>query len=357
MIKEADVWDALRQVDDPDLKKDLVTLGMVKDLRIEGKNVAFTVVLTTPACPMKDLIRNACINAIIHLVDKEATVDVHMTANTTGRTESTDESLKDVKNIIAIASGKGGVGKSTVATNLAIALAQTGARVGLIDADIFGPSIPIMFGMEHEVPAVVEQNGRQLMVPAEKYGVKLLSIGFIADPNQAVVWRGPMASRALKQLITDADWGPLDYLLVDLPPGTSDIHLTLVGAVPLTGAVIVSTPQQVALADARKGIAMFRMPSINVPILGLVQNMAYFTPAELPENKYYLFGKDGGAALAKELNIPFAGEIPIVQNICDGGDKGIPVILDDTHPAALAFYSIAGNIAQQVAIRNARILN
>lgn len=353
MITKEQVLAALGNVDDPDLKKDLVTLNMITDVAIEGKKVSFTVVLTTPACPMKELIHNACINAIKYYVDQEAEVDVTMTANVNSMRITEREMLPGVKNIIAIASGKGGVGKSTVAANLAVALAQTGAKVGLIDADIYGPSQPIMFNVEHERLFVKELDGRQVMEPIEKYGVKLLSIGFLTDPNQAIVWRGPMASKALKQLFADADWGELDYMLIDLPPGTGDIHLTLVSAVPVTGVVVVSTPQNVALADARKGIGMFVMPSINVPVLGLVENMAYFTPAELPDNKYYIFGKDGCKNLAEELNIPFLGQIPLVQSVCESGDKGKPIVLDDTNPAAMAFYAMARNVAQQVSIRNA----
>jgi len=336
------------------LKKDLVTLNMIKDVKIDGKKVSFTVVLTTPACPMKEFIANACHNAIIHLVDETAEVDINMTANVTTKRPSTQEFLPGVRNIIAVASGKGGVGKSTVSANLAVAMAQTGAKVGLIDADIFGPSQPIMFGVENERLFISEKNGRQYMLPVEKYGVKLLSIGFLADPSQAIVWRGPMASKALQQLFNDAEWGELDYLFIDLPPGTSDIHLTLVGTVPVTGVVIVSTPQQVALADAKKGIAMFQMDSIKVPILGLVENMAYFTPKELPDKKYYIFGNGGCKRLAEDLGIPFLGEIPLVQSICDGGDMGIPVVHDIQHPAALPFLSLAGNVAQQIAIRNAK---
>ncbi|HNP99423.1 MAG TPA: P-loop NTPase, partial [Bacteroidia bacterium] len=266
------VTDALRNVIEPDLKKDLITLKMVEDIAIDGLNVSFTVVLTTPACPLKDLIRNACVNAIVHFVDEKANVTVNMTSRTSSMRGSNQPVLPDVQNIIAVASGKGGVGKSTVAANLAVALARKGARVGLIDADIYGPSQHIMFGLEHEKLFVNEKDGKTYMVPLEKYGVKVLSIGMLVDPNQAIPWRGPMASKALNQLVSDAEWGALDYMLIDLPPGTGDIHLTLVSAVPLTGAVIVSTPQHVALADARKGISMFQMPQINVPVLGLIEN-------------------------------------------------------------------------------------
>ena len=354
-ITQQVVLDALSNVEEPDLKKDLVTLNMIRDIRIEGKKVTFTVVLTTPACPLKALIERACINAIIHYVDEHAEVTVNMTSDVTSRRTAENPLLPGVKNIIAVASGKGGVGKSTVAVNLAVALAQTGAKVGLIDADIYGPSLPIMFGVEGERLFVNERDGRQYMVPIEKFGVKMLSIGFMVDPSQAIVWRGPMASKALKQLFSDADWGDLDYLFIDLPPGTGDIHLTLVSAVPVTGAIIVSTPQKVALADARKGIAMFQMESIKVPVLGLVENMAWFTPAELPENKYYIFGKDGCKQLAEELRVPFLGQIPLVQSICDGGDSGEPVVLEEGTPSSMAFMTVAGNMAQQVAIRNATL--
>lgn len=351
-ITKEKVLEALSYVQEPDLKKDLVTLNMIKDVLVEGKKVSFTVVLTTPACPLKAEIERACTNAIIHFVDKDAEVTVNMTANVTSRRTDEQEMLRDVKNIIAVASGKGGVGKSTVASNLAVALAKTGAKVGLIDADIFGPSVPIMFGVEHEHPFIEEKNGRQLMIPVEKHGVKLLSIGFLADPSQAIVWRGPMASKALRQLFTDASWGELDYLIVDLPPGTSDIHLTLVSAVPVTGAIVVTTPQDVALADARKGIAMFKMPNINIPMLGLVENMSYFTPAELPDSKYFIFGKDGGKKLADEMNITLLGQIPLVQAVREGGDEGNPIALNNS-PVSIAFDELAKSVAQQIAIRNA----
>ncbi len=346
------VLEALSYVEEPDLKKDLVTLNMIRDVEVDGKKVSFTVVLTTPACPLKAMIEKACINAIVHYADPEAEVTVNMTSHVTTKRADEGALLPGVKNIIAIASGKGGVGKSTVAANLAVALAKTGARVGLIDADIYGPSQPIMFGVQHERLFVHEENGKTLMSPVEKYGVKMLSIGFMTDPAQAIVWRGPMASKALRQLFSDAVWGELDYMLIDLPPGTGDIHLTLVSAVPVTGAVIVTTPQNVALADAAKGISMFKMDAIRVPVLGLVENMSYFTPAELPENKYYIFGKGGGRALAGKMQVPFLGEVPLVQSICEGGDSGVPQVLDESSPAAKAFMEIAGQVAQQVAIRN-----
>lgn len=347
------VTEALRNVIEPDLKKDLITLNMVENIAVENKKVSFDVILTTPACPMKEMIRQACVNAIIHFVDETADVTVNMRAKTTSGRSANEPVLPGVKNIVAIASGKGGVGKSTVAANLAIALAAKGVKVGLIDADIYGPSQHIMFGVENERLYVNERDGKSYMIPIERYGVKVLSIGMLVDPNKAIPWRGPMASKALQQLFSDAEWGDLDYMLIDLPPGTGDIHLTLVSAVPLTGAVIVSTPQHVALADARKGINMFQMDAINVPVLGLIENMAYFTPAELPENKYYIFGKEGCRKLAEELEIPFLGEIPLVQSIREGGDSGLPIALDVDSPAAKAFIEVADLLVRNISIRNA----
>ena len=354
-ITEEQVIDALRNVIEPDLKKDLITLNMIRDIRIDDKKVSFSVVLTTPACPLKALIERACVNAIIHFVDESAIVTVNMTSDVTSQRKDNQELLPGVKNIIAVASGKGGVGKSTIATNLAVALAMDGAKVGLVDADIYGPSAPLMFGLEHERLAVHEQNGKAMMEPIMKYGVKVLSIGFMVDPSKAIAWRGPMASRALTQLFSDGLWGDLDYMIIDLPPGTGDIHLSLVSTVPVTGAVMVTTPQQVSLADAIKGISLFQMEAVNVPILGWVENMAYFTPAELPNNKYYIFGQNGGKNLAEKLNIKLLGQIPIVQSICEGGDSGRPVVLDEGTPSNIAFMELARNVAQQIAIRNAKL--
>lgn len=349
------VLDALRNVQEPDLGKDLVTLDMVKDIDINGNKVSFTVVLTTPACPMKDMIGNACINAIKLLVNKEAEVQVNFTSNTSSKRADAGAVLPNVKNIIAVVSGKGGVGKSTVSANLALALAKGGAKVGLMDADIYGPSVPIMFGVRGERPLMTEVGGKGMIVPLEKYGIKLLSIGLLVDEKNAVVWRGPMASSAIRQFVTDVYWGDLDYLVVDMPPGTGDIHLTLMQTVPVTGVVIVTTPQDVALADAKKGIAMFGQAQINVPIIGLVENMSYFTPAELPDNKYYIFGKDGGKRLADEYDIPFLGQIPLVQSIREGGDKGVPIMESEDRVTRKAFEDFAGIAARSIAMRNANL--
>jgi ATP-binding protein involved in chromosome partitioning len=351
-ITKEQVIDALRHVNDPDLKKDLIALNMIDDIRIEGDKVSFRLVLTTPACPLKNLMQKNCIEAIHQYVDNTAQVEVELTSRVTSRRKITEEMLSGVKNIIAIASGKGGVGKSTVAANLAVALGKTGARVGLIDADIYGPSIPLMFNLVNEHPSVKEINGKTKIIPLEKYSIRLVSIGFFVDASQALIWRGPMASNALMQLFNDTEWGELDYLLIDLPPGTGDIHLTLVQQVPVTGVAIVTTPQKVALADARKAISMFRQEKINVPVLGLIENMSYFTPAELPENKYYIFGKEGGQRLAQETHVPLLGQIPLVQSICESGDSGNPIVLDDSSPVSTAFKTLAENIAQQIAIRN-----
>jgi ATP-binding protein involved in chromosome partitioning len=350
-ITEKDIIKALSTVEDPDLKKDLVTLNMIKDVAVAADKISFTVVLTTPACPLKEKIRQDCEDAVEAVVGKDMAIDITITSSvTTSRNNA--PLLPGVKNIVAIASGKGGVGKSTVTSNLAVALAKAGAKVGLIDADIFGPSIPTMFNCEHEQPGVQEINGKNIIVPIEQYGVKLMSIGFLAPPESAVVWRGPMASAALKQFFSDALWGDLDYLLIDLPPGTSDIHLTMVQTVPVTGAIIVTTPQKVALADANKGLAMFKQPQINVPVLGIIENMAYFTPEELPNSKYYIFGKDGGKNLSDKYDVPLLGQIPLVQSIRESGDSGLPAVMKEG-PVADAFMNLAESLARQVAIRNA----
>jgi ATP-binding protein involved in chromosome partitioning len=354
MTKE-EVLKALSNVQEPDLGKDIVTLNMVSDIEIEGNYVSFTVVLTTPACPLKDMIKNACVNAIKNSINKDTTVNVKFTSNTTTKRSDSGAVLPKVKNIIAVVSGKGGVGKSTVAANLALAISQGGAKTGLMDADIYGPSVPIMFGVRGERPLMIDIGEKGMIAPLERYGIKLISIGLLVDEKSAVVWRGPMASSAIRQFVTDVYWDELDYLIVDMPPGTGDIHLTLMQTVPVTGAVIVTTPQDVALADAKKGIAMFGQAQMNVPIIGLVENMSYFTPAELPQNKYYIFGKEGGKRLAEEYDIPFLGQIPLVQSIREGGDEGVPVMMGDDEITKKAFRDFAADVVRSVSIRNANM--
>ena len=352
-MTESDILKALSNVQEPDLGKDLVSLNMIQDLSIDGNKVAFTIVLTTPACPMKDLMKNASENAIKLLVNKEAQVTVNFTSKTTSARKDDQAVLAKVKNIIAVVSGKGGVGKSTVSANLALALAAGGAKVGLMDADIYGPSVPIMFGVRGQRPLMKDDNGKGIILPLEKYGIKLMSIGLLVDEKDAVVWRGPMASSAIRQFITDVDWGELDYLVIDMPPGTGDIHLTIMQTVPVTGVVIVSTPQNVALADAKKAIAMFGQAKINVPIIGLVENMAYFRPTELPENKYYLFGKEGGKKLAEEYDLPFLGQVPLIQSIREGGDEGVPAMVGTDAITKDAFTKVVSLAVRQIAVRNA----
>jgi ATP-binding protein involved in chromosome partitioning len=350
-----EILKALSNVQEPDLGKDLVTLNMIQDVKIDGDAVSFTIVLTTPACPMKDLMKNASENAIKLLVNPKAQVQVNFTSNTTSMRKDEKSVLSKVKNIIAVVSGKGGVGKSTVSANLALALAEGGAKVGLMDADIYGPSVPIMFGVRGQRPLMKDEGGKGVIIPLDQYGIKIMSIGLLVDEKDAVVWRGPMASSAIRQFITDVDWGELDYLVIDMPPGTGDIHLTIMQTVPVTGVVIVTTPQQVALADAKKAIAMFGQANVNVPIIGLVENMAYFTPAELPENKYYLFGKEGGLKLASEYDLPFLGQIPLVQSIREGGDEGVPAMVGSDAVSKDAFRVFVGNAVRQIAIRNANL--
>lgn len=355
MITKEAVLSALGNVDDPDLKKDIVTLGMVKDLSVEGNKVTFTVELTTPACPMKEMIEKACINAVRLMVSRDAEIDITMSARVNSNRKDRKDVLPGVKNIIAVASGKGGVGKSTVSVNLALGLAAEGAKVGLMDADIYGPSIPIMLGIRDERPRMTEVNGKGMIVPIEKYGIKTMSIGLLIDEKQAVIWRGPMASSALKQFVTDVMWGELDYLIIDLPPGTGDVHLTIAQTIPVTAAIIVSTPQAVAAADARKAIMMFKQEHIRIPVLGVIENMAYFTPEELPDNKYYIFGKGGAAKMAEQFELPFLGEIPLVQSIREGGDQGIPAVIDSNSLSRNKFIELAGNVARHVAMRNANM--
>ena len=346
------ILDALATVRYPGTGKNLVEAGMVDDdMRIDGMAVSFSLIFEKPTDPFIKSVVKAAEAAILTYVDRNVKVDITTKSKQAPRPEA-GKLLPQVKNIIGISSGKGGVGKSTVAANLTVALAQMGYKVGLLDADIFGPSMPKMFQVEDARPYVEQMDGRDMIVPIEKYGVKLLSIGFFVDPDQATLWRGGMASNALKQLIGDAAWGNLDYFLIDLPPGTSDIHLTIVQTLAMTGAIVVSTPQEVALADARKGINMFTNDKVNVPILGLVENMSWFTPAELPENKYYIFGKDGAKTLAGEMNVPLLGQIPLVQSIREGGDDGQPVVLNEDSITGQAFMKLAEGVVRQVAYRN-----
>ncbi len=346
------IKEALAGVRYPGTGKDVISMEMLEDdIRIDKDSVSFSLIFDKPTDPFIKSIIKTAEAAIKMKVGNRVNVNISVKTRQAARPESI-ELLKNVKNIIAVASGKGGVGKSTVAVNLAVTLAKQGYKVGLLDADIFGPSIPKMFNVEDARPYAEKIDGRELIIPIKKYGVKLLSIGFFVDQNQAVLWRGAMASNALKQLITDVQWGDLDYFVLDLPPGTSDIHITLVQTLGVTGAVIVSTPQEVALADARKGIDMFTNSKVNVPVLGLIENMSWFTPAELPDNRYYLFGKEGCKRLAVELGVPFLGQIPIVQSICEGGDKGSPVALESDSIVGKAFSDLAKELVNSIDIRN-----
>lgn len=359
MITERQVLEALGNVQEPDLGKDIVTLDMVKDIHIDGRHIAFTIVLTTPACPLKDMIRNACVNALRLLIGPDVEANVGFTANTTSNRQDAGAVLPGVKNIIAVVSGKGGVGKSTVAANLALALAEGGAKTGLMDADIYGPSVPIMFGVRGQRPMMMKGQGdKGMIVPLERYGIKLMSIGLLVDDKNAVIWRGPMASSAIRQFVTEVYWNELDYLVIDMPPGTGDIHLTLVQTVPVTGVIVVTTPQEVALSDARKAIAMFGQSQIRVPVIGLVENMSYFVmpgAGDDPSQRQYIFGKEGGRKLADEYDIPFLGQIPLVQKIREGGDAGIPAMVSDDEATRAAFFAFAGAAVRSIAMRNANI--
>lgn len=346
------IKDALATVRYPGNGKNLIENGMLdEDLHIDGMHVAFSLVFDKPTDPFRKSMVAAATAAIHTYVSKDVEVEIGVKSRTELPPEP-DKLLAGVKNIIAVSSGKGGVGKSTVTVNLAIALAKLGFRVGLLDTDIFGPSIPKMFQVEDARPYAEQVNGRDLIVPIEQYGVKLLSIGFFVDPAQATLWRGGMASNALKQLIGDAMWGDLDYFILDTPPGTSDIHLTLLQTLGITGAVIVSTPQEVALADARKGIDMYQNDKVNVPILGLVENMAWFTPAQHPDERYYLFGKEGVKQLAENMGVPLLAQIPLIQDVCESGDAGVPAVLNPASPAGMAFMSLAAKVVTQVDRRN-----
>ncbi len=351
------ITDALKTVRYPGNGKDLVTNEMVEDdIRIDGNKISFSLIFEKPTDPFIKSVIKAAEQAILMHVGEDAEIVGNIKVKTKQQLPPEPEKhLQNVKNIIGISSGKGGVGKSTVSSNLAVALARMGYKVGLLDADIHGPSVPKMFGVEDARPHLANIEGRDLVIPVEKHGIKLLSVGFFVEPDQALLWRGGMASNALKQLITDAHWGELDFFLIDMPPGTSDIHLTLLQALGITGAVVVSTPQDVALADARKGINMFLNDKVNVPVLGLVENMAWFTPAELPENKYYIFGEDGCKRLAEELNVPLLGQIPIVQSIREGGDSGNPIASDENSITGQAFMNLAEAVVAQVQIRNEQL--
>jgi ATP-binding protein involved in chromosome partitioning len=348
------IIDALVHVRYPGNGKDIVSLGMVQEnIRIEGNKVSFSLIFEKANDPFAKSVVKAAEQAILTYVGEQVDIkgNIEIISKEAPKPKPAPI-LSQVKNIIAVSSGKGGVGKSTISCNLAVALASLGYKVGLLDADIHGPSIPKMFGVEDAHPEIREVEGRHEIIPIEKYGVKILSIGFFVDPEQALVWRGAVSSNALKQLITDAQWGELDYFVMDLPPGTGDIHLTLVQTIGITGAIVVTTPQEVALADARKGVHMFTGEKVNVPVLGLVENMAWFTPAELPENKYYIFGKDGGKRLADELDVPLLGQIPLVQSIRECGDAGRPIAFDETSIMSLAFKELAQKVVERVDFRN-----
>ncbi len=349
-LNETSVKEALSHVNDPDLGRDLVSLNMIDNIVIQGKKVSFNLVLTTPACPMRNQMREECVAAIRQHFGDEVEVEVNLTAQVKAAA-SDKTALTGVKNVILVASGKGGVGKSTVAANLAVALAKSGARTGLLDADFYGPSIPMMFQLGQQQIMGAEKDGKTMMLPVVRYDVQLMSVGFMMDPSKALVWRGPMVSSALKQLAAETAWDRVDYLVVDLPPGTGDVQLTIAQSLPVSGAVIVSTPQQVALADVIRAVEMFQAPEIHIPILGFVENMAYFTPAELPDNKYYIFGKNGCRNLATRMGIPFLGEIPLVQSITEGGDAGEPVALREDTAEGRAFHQLAGEVAKQLAMR------
>ena len=350
------IKEALSFVIEPDLKKDIIALNLVHNIESEGNTIRFDLQINNPAMHNKKRVLEACELHLNRILESTVELDINISPiPKEPETPAENKILPQVKNIIAIASGKGGVGKSTVTANLAIALVQKGYKVGLVDADIYGPSMPLMFNVEEEKPMPTDVNGKSMIKPIESYGVKMLSMGFFADTDQAIVWRGPMATKALSQLFTEADWGELDYMLIDLPPGTGDIHLSLVQTVSVTGAIVVSTPQKVALIDARKAVGMFSMESINVPVIGMIENMAYFTPAELPDNKYYIFGQDGLKSLSEEKNIPLLGEIPLVQSIREAGDAGRPAVLQETTPQAKAFMAFADNVVKAVAARNEKL--
>lgn len=354
-FKKQDIYGALEKISAPGEGKNLVESNSVTNVVVFGKEVIVDVTIGNPTLQAKKKTEVEVMKAIHDYVDQKIDVKVNVKAKAIDVKPTTiteNKSIPGIKNIIAVASGKGGVGKSTIAANLAISLSKMGFSVGVLDADVYGPSMPIMFDVVKERPTTVEIDGKAKMKPIENYGIKILSLGFFTDPNQAVIWRGAMATKALNQMIFDAHWGELDFLLIDLPPGTGDIHLTMVQALPITGAVIVSTPQNIALADAKRGVAMFQQDNINVPVLGIVENMSYFTPAELPNNKYYIFGKDGAKHLAEDLGATLLGEIPLVQSIRESGDVGHPVALQEDSPLEEAFNELAKNMLTQLVKRN-----
>lgn len=345
------VLEALGNVIEPDLKKDIVSQNLVEDLILEENTISLTVFVSNPALHARKRMQEAVEFALERVLGKEIEVECTVKGLPTEDSAKRRKVLTEVKHIIAVASGKGGVGKSTVTANLAGGLAKAGYKVGVVDADIYGPSMPTMFDVVGERPTMIEVEGEKKMVPVMSYGIQIMSIGFFTEQDNAVVWRGPMASKALTQLLTDTHWGKLDYLLIDLPPGTGDIHLSLVQTVPLDGAVIVSTPQEVALADARKGVNMFKLDNMKVPIIGLVENMAWFTPAELPDNKYYIFGRDGAKNLAEGMNETFLGHIPLVQSVRESGDVGKPAVFQENTPTADAFDELVRKFVQEVEVK------
>jgi ATP-binding protein involved in chromosome partitioning len=351
-LDKKDILKALETITIAGEGKNMVESGAVTNVVTFGDEIIVDLVLHTPAMHIKKRAEDDIKKTIHELVSKDAKIKVNIKVETPEASEIKGKAIPGMKNIIAIASGKGGVGKSTVTANLAVTLAKMGFKVGILDADIYGPSMPIMFDVESEKPISVTVDGKSKMKPVESYEVKILSIGFFTAPSQAVIWRGPMASKALNQMIFDADWGELDFMLIDLPPGTGDIHLSIVQSLPITGVVVVSTPQAVALADAKKGVSMFTSESINVPVLGIIENMAYFTPEELPENKYYIFGKEGAKNLAEDLNVPFLGEVPIVQSIREAGDYGRPAALQMGSVIEKVFEEITRKVVQEVVSRN-----
>ena len=353
-FNKQDIEQALKTITVPGEGQNMIESKAVKNILVFADEVIVDITISNPSLQAKKRTEVDILKTIHELVYAKAKIQVNVKveAATQPKNEIKGKSIPGIQNIVAVASGKGGVGKSTVTSNLAVTLSKMGFKVGILDADIYGPSIPIMFDVQNEKPLAVNVDGKSKMKPVESYGVKVLSIGFFTKPDQAVVWRGPMAAKALNQMIFDAAWGKLDFILIDLPPGTGDIHLSIMQSLPITGAVIVSTPQTVALADAKKGVAMFQQESINVPVLGLIENMAYFTPEELPENKYYIFGKEGAKHLAEDLKIPFLGEIPLVQSIREAGDLGRPAAMQEATPIEEAFNKITQNVVQEVVRRN-----